>query len=140
MERLQSNQFIIRNIHSPSGAGAQGAVCIRCLQEKKKKEGILMRNQFVSVSHGEVCTVMWPRAVISFFLFKFYALSSLYCRKIAFKYPVIHKRYRVNDMKKRTGEKLSLVVCFCPQLNNLFVSQSTVRSKGVHDQNIVINL
>lgn len=60
MEGLQSNemrtkkyQFIIRYIHSPSGA--QDEACIRCLQK-----GILIRNQFVSLSRSEVCTVMWP--------------------------------------------------------------------------------
>lgn len=142
MEGLQSNQFIIRNIYSPSGA--QGVVCIRRLQK-----GILIRNQFVSVSHSEVCTVMWPELWSEFSIsFGSNFMHRRHCtvakekkkgrKKITFNYPVIHRNTQeVSKMVRKTY----WVLCFCLQLSNLlFVSQSTVRSKGSHDQNIVISL
>lgn len=146
METLQNNRFFIRY---PLSSGMRRAECT-C----RPRVGIVARKQFVSVIQSEVCGVMspelWSNISSGFFPFDFFARIDVTVPKerrgkkkktektITSEYSVIRKNKKKTQASVWGGEGswgFYVPVC-CRTICRL--SQSTVRSKGLHDQNIVI--
>lgn len=147
METLQNNRFFIRY---PPSSGMRRAECT-C----RPRVGIVARKQFVSVIQSEVCGVMspelWSNISSGFFPFDFFfaRIDVTVPKERRGKKKKRRKRSPRNiqwsvKTKKKTQASVwggagswgfYVPVC-CRTICRL--SQSTVRSKGLHDQNIVI--